>query len=153
MKLRSFLIGLASGIVVCILVVMAMLLHEASKANKKVQLGELPALQFPDPSERSKFQPIDSNWLISDLNGHNVNFSSFRGKVIFLHFWATWCQPCQTEMPSIQRLQNKTQGYSSRVCISFARGSWHCSLLYEQIPLLAACLCDHHTTRIFLSRV
>lgn len=46
----------------------------------------------------------DINWQLSDINGNTLNFSNFKGKVVFLNFWATWCGPCLGEMPEIQKL-------------------------------------------------
>lgn len=46
---------------------------------------------------------------LPDLNGQEVTLSQFRGKVVFLNFWATWCPPCIEEMPSINALQKKVQ--------------------------------------------
>ncbi len=40
-------------------------------------------------------------------NGQTINLASFRGKVILLNLWATWCVPCIREMPSLDRLQAK----------------------------------------------
>jgi thiol-disulfide isomerase/thioredoxin len=40
----------------------------------------------------------------SDVNGKIVDLQSLKGKVVFLNFWATWCPPCQAEMPSINKL-------------------------------------------------
>lgn len=42
-----------------------------------------------------------------DSKGKQVNLETFRGKVIFLNIWATWCPPCIAEMPSIHELYKK----------------------------------------------
>ncbi len=41
---------------------------------------------------------------LSDINGKKVSLSDFKGKVILLNFWGTWCGPCTAEMPSLNRL-------------------------------------------------
>lgn len=41
---------------------------------------------------------------VSDATGKKYRLSELRGSVVFINFWATWCQPCREEMPSIQRL-------------------------------------------------
>ena len=41
---------------------------------------------------------------LKDLNGKEVKLEDYRGKIVFLNFWATWCQPCRTEMPSMEKL-------------------------------------------------
>ena len=51
-----------------------------------------------------------ADFTLSDLSGHMVKLSDFRGKVIFLNFWATWCPPCRSEMPSIQKLDKLMAG-------------------------------------------
>ena len=42
-----------------------------------------------------------------DLAGQPVRLSDFKGKVVLVNFWATWCAPCIEEMPSMQRLRDK----------------------------------------------
>ena len=47
------------------------------------------------------------NFSLEDLNGKKVDLKQFRGKVVFLNFWATWCGPCKEEMPSMEALYQK----------------------------------------------
>ncbi len=62
-------------------------------------------------------QPIKNkkapNFCLKGLNGEKVELKNFRGKVVFLNFWATWCGPCKEEMPSMQALhhQFKEKGF------------------------------------------
>ncbi|HEY4715723.1 MAG TPA: TlpA disulfide reductase family protein [bacterium] len=42
-----------------------------------------------------------------DINGAEVNLSDFRGNIVFLNFWATWCPPCIEELPQIQALSEQ----------------------------------------------
>jgi thiol-disulfide isomerase/thioredoxin len=48
--------------------------------------------------------PASYDWSPVDLNDQPVPFSKFKGKTVFLNFWATWCGPCRSEMPSISEL-------------------------------------------------
>jgi peroxiredoxin len=44
------------------------------------------------------------------LKGDYVKLSGYRGKVVFLNIWATWCPPCQEEMPSMESLYQRLKG-------------------------------------------
>ncbi len=43
-------------------------------------------------------------------DGETVDLSAFRGRVVLMNFWATWCAPCLREMPSLKRLQQRLGG-------------------------------------------
>jgi thiol-disulfide isomerase/thioredoxin len=42
---------------------------------------------------------------LTDLDSKSINLNQYKGKTIFINFWATWCKPCLQEMPSIQHAQ------------------------------------------------
>jgi peroxiredoxin len=44
---------------------------------------------------------------LKDLQGHTVRLSRYRGKVVLLNFWATWCPPCHAEMPDLVKWQRE----------------------------------------------
>jgi len=48
--------------------------------------------------------PVDPAWTIRELGGGPVALESFRGKVVFLNAWASWCVPCVREIADIERL-------------------------------------------------
>ncbi len=47
------------------------------------------------------------DWQLKNLDGKEVKLSDFKGKVVILNFWATWCPPCRREIPSFVWLQKQ----------------------------------------------
>jgi cytochrome c biogenesis protein CcmG, thiol:disulfide interchange protein DsbE len=59
--------------------------------------------------QSSKYEPLTvgmpaPDFHLPDLEGKTRQLSDYRGKVVFLNFWATWCKPCKEEMPSMEIL-------------------------------------------------
>ena len=52
-------------------------------------------------------ETFDFNFTLRNQAGERIPFEKFKGKVIFLNMWATWCGPCRAEMPTIQSLYEK----------------------------------------------
>ncbi|GMT50332.1 MAG: hypothetical protein IEMM0008_1871 [bacterium] len=62
------------------------------------------------------------SFTLRDLKGNKVALRNYRGKVVFLSFWATWCPPCVHELPNIERLRRKMKGYSFKILTVEAGG-------------------------------
>jgi peroxiredoxin len=59
---------------------------------------------------RDRFRPLGAgspapDFAVTDLSGAPVKLSDYRGRVVLLNVWATWCEPCKKEMPSMERLR------------------------------------------------
>ena len=56
----------------------------------------------------SKNPKIYEEVVFKDSNNYDVNLDDFKGKLLILNFWATWCAPCREEMPSLDGLQSNS---------------------------------------------
>lgn len=71
-----------------------------------VALGVPVASGAADASPRVDFPDIE----LYDLQGNPSKLSDFRGTVVVLNFWATWCGPCRMELPELEKLYNELGG-------------------------------------------
>lgn len=55
----------------------------------------------------AKQSPAKLGYSVKDMNGTDVRLSDYKGKVILLNYWATWCGPCKVEIPDLVALQDK----------------------------------------------
>ena len=53
--------------------------------------------------------PVAKDFKLKNLDGEFVSLSDFKGQVVMINFWATWCPPCRKEMPSMQRAWEQYQ--------------------------------------------
>jgi peroxiredoxin len=82
-----------------LLIASALSLSELSaRAQSKINYKVIPNL------EPMKEQASTPEFTVSDAQGKKISLKDFRGKLVFLNFWASWCVPCREEMPAIERL-------------------------------------------------
>ncbi|MEH6704464.1 MAG: TlpA disulfide reductase family protein [Galbibacter orientalis] len=70
-------------------------------------------------TENARLTEADYNLKLTDRDGNIHSLEEFKGKVIFLNFWATWCPPCVAELPSIDTLHEEMGDDVAFVLLSF----------------------------------
>jgi len=67
------------------------------------------AADYPGEPEDAEAagKPAKLDFTLKDMHGVDVHLESFKGKIILVNFWATWCGPCRAEIPSLVELQEQ----------------------------------------------
>jgi thiol-disulfide isomerase/thioredoxin len=89
-----------------------------------VQLPKGYKIKDYEPPKRPELLAVGETapeWTLTDSSGKAHTLSSYRGKVVVLDFWATWCGPCVKTMPEIQTLYDKFKGRGVEV---FGVNAW-----------------------------
>ncbi len=89
-----------------------------------------PAGDAPRPFAVARVTPAEPapDFTLPDLAGRPVRLQDFRGRVVLLNFWATWCEPCRQEIPAMQELVRELE----------PRGLVLLAVNYQETPAQAA---------------
>jgi thiol-disulfide isomerase/thioredoxin len=75
-------------------------------------------------------------FVLRDANGREHRLEDYRGKVVLLNFWATWCEPCRNEMPSLDRLGKALAGQPFAIlAIDLGESDAAVKRFLEQVPV------------------
>ncbi len=73
---------------------------------------------------------------LQDVDGRMHRLEDYRGKVVLVNFWATWCEPCREEMPSMNKLRAALAGQPFEVlAVNLAESEPRIRRFMEQLPL------------------
>ncbi|MFV8346948.1 TlpA family protein disulfide reductase [Flavobacterium sp. ZB4P13] len=82
----------------------ALLLFSPLGTFLKIQVNRLIAFSPKTIAVTDQKMLSTYQWQLVDATGKSVTLEEYKGKIIFINFWATWCPPCIAEMPSMQKL-------------------------------------------------
>jgi cytochrome c biogenesis protein CcmG/thiol:disulfide interchange protein DsbE len=88
-------------------------------------LSRSPSSSAPSQGFRSRPDGLAPDFTLPAADGHPIRLSDFRGKVVLLNFWATWCGPCKIEMPWFVEFQReyRDRGFAV-VAVSLDEEGW-----------------------------
>ena len=80
---------------------------------------------------------------LQDINGNLVSLSDFRGRIVFLNFWTTWCPTCLIEMPSMEKLHRKFKDQDfAMVTVNIQESSDQVEKFFKKFKLTFTALLD-----------
>jgi thiol-disulfide isomerase/thioredoxin len=121
-------------------------------------LALLLALALPAAAEELKpwaggaTPPLE----LADLRGRKHSLADYRGKVVLVNFWATWCEPCREEMPSMERLRvSLAERPFAVLAVNLAEPESRIAKFLDTVPVGFSILLDRDTktTRAWQAKV
>ena len=90
-----------AAVIICFLLISLSVASAQDKPQASPDEGRSRPISEPQQGS------VAPDFTLKSVSGESVRLSDFRGRVVFLHFWATWCGPCKIAMPWFVDMQNK----------------------------------------------
>jgi len=118
-----------------------------------LEAGQVISLDKADPKTDKLFHemgiievphiPPPVDFSLPDINGQPFTLSDFKGKIVFLNFWTTWCPECRIEMPSMEKLHRKLKGKDfAMIAVDLQESVLRVKTFLEKYPLTFTILLD-----------
>jgi len=119
----------------------AVLLSDA-KSWAKIEDRELDRL-FSDIGVVKTLNALPVEVELKDPEGRTIRLSDFRGKIVFLNFWTTWCFDCRIEMPNMEKLHQKFKNRDfAMVTINLQESASQVKRFFKKFKLTFTALLD-----------
>ena len=99
-------IWLILAVTAVVVLVIGYVFMNQNTQNAKVQTQQASMVSSDQPQQEQDY-PEAPDFTLPDLDGNDITLSDFRGKIVFVNFWATWCGPCRMEIPHFIELIDK----------------------------------------------
>ena len=98
--------------------------------------GNMGILKMPHATRPLEIQ-------LKDIFGNTVSLSAFRGKIVFLNFWATWCPTCVVEMPSMEKLHRRLKNQDfAMIAVNMQESETQVKSFFKKLQLSFTTLLD-----------
>lgn len=80
---------------------------DSDSKDRYEKLDINPKVSIRENIDYARIDKPSADFELEDINGNKVKLSDYRGQIVFLNFWGTWCPPCRAEMPHMEAIHQE----------------------------------------------